>query len=106
MSNILTSNVANVQILQVAIDVTSKSANTSAEQDVTVTGVKVGDMVFVSKPSASAGLVIGNARVKAADTISITFGNLTGSPIDPSSETYTLLVVRPDAVTLPSSVAM
>ena len=69
-------------IIQQSLDVTSVDANTSAERDFTVPGLKVGDFVQVNKPSLSAGLVVGNARVKAANTLSITYGNLTGTPIN------------------------
>lgn len=74
----------------------SVAANTSAEQDFTVLNLKVGDLVHVNKPSLNAGLVVGNARVKAADTLSITFGNLTGSPIVPTAEAYLIKVFRPE----------
>ena len=83
-------------VVQQSIDVASVAANTSAEQDFTLTGVRVGDFVEVSKPSLSAGLIVGNARVKAADTLSITFGNLTASPINPAAETYQIRVFRPE----------
>lgn len=83
-------------VLQQSIDVASVSANTTAEQDFTVPGLKTGDFVKVSKPSHSAGLGIVNARVKAADTLSVTFMNCTGSPIDPAAETYSIYVLRPE----------
>jgi len=72
------------------------AANTSAEQDLTVTGVKVGDVIAVNKPTAQAGLGVVGARVSAADTVSVTFGNFTAAtPITPTaSETYSFLVVR------------
>lgn len=99
------SNLVRLFAVQVAIDVTSKSANTTGEQTVTVPGVKAGDIVVaVNKPSHSAGLGIVNARVSAADTIAITFGNYTGSPIDPASETYTIVIARPEN-TPPASMA-
>jgi len=72
------------------------AANTSAEQDLTVTGVKLGDVISVNKPTAQAGLGVVGVRVKSADLVSVTFGNLTATPITPTaSETYTFLVVRP-----------
>lgn len=77
-----------------SLDVASVAANTSAEQTFTVTGLVVGDMVFVNKPSASAGLGVVNARVSAANTLAITFMNSTGSAIDPAAETYTILAFR------------
>jgi hypothetical protein len=79
-----------------SLDASSVSANTSAEQTFTVTGLKKGDLAFVTKPSVSAGLVVGNARVSAADTLAITFGNLTSEAIDPSAESYTIAVLRPE----------
>jgi hypothetical protein len=82
--------------VQKSLDVDSLSANTTEEQDFTVTGLKVGDLVVVNKPSHSTGAMIGNARVKAANTLSITFGNLTGSAIDPAAETYDIWVFRPE----------
>jgi hypothetical protein len=32
--------------------------------------------------------------VSAADTLALTFGNLTAAPIDPAAETYTILAFR------------
>lgn len=83
-------------VVQKSLDVAEVAANTSAEQTFTVTGLKVGDVVVVNKPSANAGLVVGNARVSAANTLALTFGNLTGSPINPSAETYDIWVFRPE----------
>lgn len=96
MTGILMGNVKGIAVIDKTFDPASVSANTSAEQDVTVTGVKLGDMVFVNLQTASAGLSTGGARVKAADTISITFVNSTASPINASSATYRLLIVRPE----------
>lgn len=83
-------------VLTQSLDVASVSANTSAEQTFTVPGLRTGDFVAVSKPSLSAGLVISTARVSAANTLAITFGNLTGSPINPAAETYRIFVYRPE----------
>lgn len=90
-------NLLKVYAVQVSIDVTSKSAATSAEQDITVTGVEVGDIVLaINKPSLSAGLGIVNARVKSANTIAITYMNATAGAVDPAAETYTLVIGRPE----------
>ena len=79
---------------EVAIDVTSVAANTTAEQPFTVTGLTTRDTVYVNKPSHNAGLGIVNCRVSAANTLAITFMNATGSGIDPGSETYFIVAVR------------
>ncbi len=85
-------------VIQKSLDVASVAANTSAEQTFTVTGLKVGMFVSVNKPGASAGLVVGNARVSAADTLAVTFGNLTSSAIDPAAEDYLVFWLRPEAI--------
>lgn len=85
-------------VCTLSIDVASVAANTTAEQDFTLTGLKVGDYVGVNKPSLSAGLGVSGVRVKAADTLSITFVNATGSGIDPAAETYTIWVMRAENV--------
>lgn len=91
-------NLLKVFCVTVSIDVTSKSANTTGEQDITVNGVQANDIVLaVNKPSHSAGLGIVNARVKSANTISVTFGNFMGVAIDPSAESYTFVLGRPES---------
>lgn len=72
------------------------SANTTAEQTFTVTGVLTTDYVYVNKPTAQAGLGIVGCRVSAADTVAVTFSNNTAGSITPTaSEQYTVVVVRP-----------
>ena len=71
------------------------AANTTAEQTVTVKGLRVGDVVYVTKPTAQAGLGIVNARVSASDTLAVTFSNNTASPITPTaSEVYQVGAIR------------
>jgi hypothetical protein len=80
-------------------DPASVSAATTAEQTVTVNGLRVGDYVFnPSKPTLTAGVGIVNVRVSAANTLAVTWVNATAAPVDPASETYTLLVWRPEKI--------
>ena len=68
---------------------TSVAANTTAEQTFTVTGLVAGSMVWVNKVSSfTSGLAILGVRVSAANTLSINFGNLTGTAIVPPAEPY------------------
>ena len=87
-------NFPKVQTFSVAIDPTSVSANTTSEQTFTVTGLATTDRVVVNKPTHTAGLIIGGARCSAANTLAITFGNLTAIAIDPPSETYRVTSIR------------
>jgi hypothetical protein len=73
---------------------TEVSANTTEEQTFTVSGLTTSDAAFVNKPTHQAGLGIVNVRVSATDTLAITFGNFTGAPITPTSETYLIISTR------------
>lgn len=72
---------------------------TTAEQNVTVPGLKLGDIVTVNKPTAQAGLGVVGARVSAADTLSITFVNPTVASItSTANEVWTGVAFRPDYI--------
>lgn len=87
-------NYPKILTFDVTIDPTAVSANTTSNQTFTVTGLSVTDRVVVNKPTHTAGLVIGNAYCSAANTLAITFGNLTALSIDPPSETYRVTSIR------------
>jgi hypothetical protein len=90
-------NVLKLFAVQNTADVTSRTASTSTEFDFTVPGVQVGDIVVsVNKPSLTAGVVVGSARVKSANTVAVTFGNCTAGGVDPASEAYTFVIGRPE----------
>lgn len=97
-------NIGRIFAVQVTFNPAAVATVTTAEQTVTATGVKTGDIVYWSKPTATAGVGVVNARVSAADTIALTFVNPTAGSVDPASETWTFLVFRPTD-TLPSAVA-
>ena len=96
-------NAVGAYLLSSSINVAEVAANTTAEQTFTFAGLKVGDVVFVNKPSLEAGLGMVNARVSAANTLAITFVNATGAPINPAAETYYIAVLRPESQ-VPASV--
>ena len=85
----------NIQIYTETFDPGTVTANTTIEYDVTVTGVLSTSYVLsVTKPTHSAGMGIVNWRVKADDTVSITFMNSTGAGVSPGSETYIIIVLE------------
>lgn len=104
-TGILNGNVAGMFVVSVAFDMADVLTITTSEQDVTVPGVKIGDMAFVNKPSLTAGLGIAGCRVKAADTISITYVNPTAGTLNAASENYTFLVIRPEHQTAASIIS-
>jgi hypothetical protein len=75
----------------------SVGPNTAAEQTFSATGIGLltTDFVAVNKPTAQAGLGIVNARVSAADTLALQFGNFTAATITPTAgQVYNVLVMR------------
>ena len=74
----------------------SVGANTTAAQNFTVPGLQVGDLVncWGLNGSQIAGIVAVEADVTAANTLTIQFGNLTGSGVVPTAGYYTIEVVR------------
>lgn len=92
-------NLLNLYAIAVTFDPASVSTITTAEQDITIAGVKVGDIVVaVNKPSHTTGVTVGNARVKAANTVSVQFVNPTAGSVDAASETWTFVIGRPESV--------
>jgi hypothetical protein len=67
---------------------------TTAEQTVSIPGVKVGDQVSVSPPGHEAGVVAAAARVTAADTVGVTFVNPTAAGVTPTAGNYLFTIVR------------
>lgn len=98
-------NIAKVFAVEVTFNPASVAAATTAEQTVSVPGVKVGDIVTAVKPTLTAGVTIGNVRASAADTVAIQFVNATAGAVDPGSESWKFLIFRPEPATLPASFA-
>lgn len=93
---ILAGNVSSITVMQATVDLGSVAANTTELEDATLTGVKPGDIVIAVKPTLEAGLAIIQCYVDEADSLKITVGNFTGSPINEASETIDFVVIRPE----------
>ncbi len=77
---------------------------TTAEQTVTVSGLEIGDMVYVSKPTAQGGLGIAGVRVSAKDTLAIVFVNPTAGGLTATAEEKWLGVVfKPESPDVPNN---
>lgn len=71
------------------------AADTCAEQLFTVTGIVAGDVVFVNKPTAQAGLGIAGVRASASNQVGINFCNTTVAGITPTAaQSYIFGVMR------------
>ena len=79
----------------------------TASQTFTVRGLKTTDQILrVQPPSTSAALALVSARVSAADTLSIQFGNFSTGPATSASGTYNVFVFRPEAARTSVSAAI
>lgn len=87
----------NMVAYVVSVDAASVGANTSAASTATISGLKTTDtLVSVHKTGAAftAGLGIVNARISAADTVSIELMNTTAGAIDEAAANYTIVVAH------------
>lgn len=91
-------NIVAMGVASVTIDPASVATITTAEQTFTVPGLLTTDLVWVNKPSLTAGLGVAGARVSAANTLAITFVNPTAGAIDAGSEVWRVLWIRAEGV--------
>ena len=97
MSGNVDRNGNSMGVATISLAVGSIAANTSEEETYTVVGLDTDMVVMVNKPSLDAGIVVGNARVSAKDTLALQFINSTGSAVDPTgSEDYKLFWWKPN----------
>jgi len=94
-SQSLFSNLQQVGIIAQTITPGSVATVVAAEQTFTVTGLAVGDVVFVSPAATGNATGVCSARVTAANTLGITFVNPTAGALTPGAGTYLIAVFRP-----------
>lgn len=94
-TNIVRGNVMSIECVDITWDPAAVATITTAEQDVTVPGVLPGDIILSwIKPTNTTGAMPVNARVKSADTVSVTFVNPTAGSVNPASETWKFVIGR------------
>ena len=81
-----TGNIWKNGVFNLTLSPASVAVTTTTEQTFAATGIGliVGDLVLVNKPTSQAGLGIVGARVSAADTLAITYINVSASAITPT----------------------
>lgn len=95
-------NITKMMAISVTWDPAAVATITTAEQNVTVQGLQVGDLVIWQKPTNTAGAMPVNARVSAANTLSVSFVNPTAGSVNPASEAWTFVILRPETPSLPT----
>ncbi len=81
---------------------TSVATLTTAEKSMTPIGgtgatvsIATTDVVYINKPTAQAGIFMGNVRASAANTVGVSFGNVTTNFLTPTaSETYGVVALK------------
>lgn len=76
------------------LDFPSISAAGTQTLTVTVPGAAVGDVVAIGLPATVNAGIVFDARVTAADTLTVRAMNITASPVDPASATYDFVVFK------------
>lgn len=92
----ISGNVYGHTVISITLTPAEVATVVAPAQTFTVPGLKVGDAVWVSPPAQTAGVAICNARVSAANTISIQFVNPTAGALTPAAGTHLISVVRRD----------
>ena len=79
---------------QFTVDPASTATGAQTSTTVTVPGASVGCLAFAALGVSQAGLMV-QAYVSAANTVTLTFFNLSGGAIDLASSTVTVVVMQP-----------
>ncbi|MCB0714028.1 MAG: hypothetical protein KDD67_17015 [Ignavibacteriae bacterium] len=80
-----------------ALDFPSTNDGATSDLTLTVTGATVGDMVILGIPNGAqpAGSAWYQAWVSAANTVTVRLYNESGAAVDPGSDTFNVMVLRP-----------
>lgn len=102
-TNVVRGNVQGCDLFTATLTPASVANATTAEQTFTITGLSLGNWIYVVKPSTQAGLGIVNCRVSAANTLAIAFANVTATTITPTAaEVYTIVRISTSDQPIPS----
>lgn len=98
MIGIIAGNTASINIVDVTWTPSIVATITAPVQTVTVPGVRIGDFVYVTPPSQTAGATIGSCRVSADNTVSVQFVNPTAAGVTPAAGLHKFVVIRHEGV--------
>lgn len=91
-------------LIQPSLTPVAVSGSTAAEQNFTVQGLIVGDVLDVNCNIAqTAGITIGNVRVPSINTMTIEFANSTAGSLTPVAGAYNVNITRPENLPLPTT---
>lgn len=93
--NLSTLKIKRIFLKEVSVDPANLLANTTAETDVTIPGVEVGDIVIVNVPaSLENDIVYSGVRVSAANTVKLRLSNMDDTnAVNGAALTWRFLVI-------------
>lgn len=98
-------NIIYEKLIAVTLTPASVAAFSSSEQAFNVPGVQAGDYANVNFVGVQTGtIVIANCRVTGANTVAITFSNISAVAAVPVSGTYGIIWGRPENLPLDNNV--
>jgi len=83
-----------LEVGEIDIDPSSIAAGAESAVTVSLSGAKVGDLVFVNPVSLDADLFPKGARISAADTLEVVIGNEGAAAVDGASRVWHYLLVH------------
>ena len=104
-TTILRGNVKDYFVINPSITPAQVNANSTSSQTFTIYGLLTTDIINTSYNGGAqtAGIIISNDYVSAANTVTIQFLNATSSAATPASGNYTIEVLRTDGLPIPVS---
>lgn len=104
-TSVIDGNIGGLFAVSLTLNPASVATITAAEQDFTVKGVRASDLaIYCGMTTATAGLGIAGYRVKAKDTVSVTFVNPTAGALDAASGNFKMIIARTESE-LPGSLS-
>jgi hypothetical protein len=70
------------------------NANINHEQDVTVPGAAVGDIVICNPPAAGVAVTCGACRVKSAGVVALSFSNTSAGNLTHAAGNFVFMLIR------------
>lgn len=97
-------NILNSMIFSVILTPVQVSGATTAEQNFTIQGLKVGDYLACQcAGTQTVGISVANVRVTADNTATLAFNNATAGALTPASTTYGFVWGRGENYPLPTN---
>lgn len=91
-------NIFESILLKATLTPVAVAANSTVEQNFTVTGLRITDTVdlFYCQSAYTVNVVAVNIRISAANTLTVAYCNPTASPVTPPAGVYLVKMVRPE----------